>query len=643
MQFITTAIREGKYLKKRPCIGIVARSIDESYATEVIEGAVKQAFEMNYDVAVFSMFDENSYINEYFEGEKNIFNLINPDKFDGFLFPAAMFNNTELRDYLFDFLRATNKPVVVIDYATDIFPCVLKDEREPFKNMINHLLDVHGFTDIMCLTGLKGTFQAEERLEAYKEALRERNIEVLEDHCMYGDYWSDAAWNLAEKMHNKEIGIPEALICANDRMAMFFIERFTELGHKVPEDIAVVGYDGIVESRDNVPTICTYKVPDAQSGANAFSKLYEIMTGTKCETINLHSGFVIRGESCGCLEDNSSNIRMIRKNTRIEQNRREFYRTANLFECLATENTFNDFIDHLGETVYIFASGKEECKYDLCLCKDWDSLASEQSYIKKGYGKTMQAVCRNIDKRFYFDPIEIFPPMWEEREVPSVYYFFPVHFNDRCLGFSVVWYDGSVNVCGRTFWDWHKAVTNAIEFRRTKICLESLNHITYLNSIKDKLTGIYNRSGFEKYADEFMQAAKNSGQKLMLISCDMDGLKYINDTYGHLEGDVSLRIIANGLSYVCLNNEICARVGGDEFMVIGYGDYTDESVEKMIEQFDRYLMRYNLANNNEYNVDASTGYVIKEITDEVNLKKLEEISDKMMYERKFAKPNRHKR
>ena len=62
MQFITTAIREGKYLKKRPCIGIVARSIDESYATEVIEGAVKQAFEMNYDVAVFSMFDENSYI-----------------------------------------------------------------------------------------------------------------------------------------------------------------------------------------------------------------------------------------------------------------------------------------------------------------------------------------------------------------------------------------------------------------------------------------------------------------------------------------------------------------------------------------------------------------------------------------------------
>ncbi|MCD7728014.1 MAG: GGDEF domain-containing protein [Ruminococcus sp.] len=628
---------------KRPCIGIVARSIDEAYPREIIEGAATQAFKMDYDVAVFCVFDENTYNKDYHEGEMNIFSLINADKFDGFLYPAAMFNDSDMRQQISDILKSTGKPVVTIDNDETDYTAVLRDERQPFKEVVNHLIDVHGLTDIMCLTGRKDTFQAEERLEAYKETLREHNIEVREDHCIYGDYWSDVAWDLAEKMDRGEMAVPQALVCANDRMAMFFIERFTELGHKVPEEIAVVGYDGITESRDNVPTICTYKGPDAQLGADGFSKLYELMTGKKCETINLHSGFVIRGESCGCLEDNSTKVRIMRQNTRIEQNRREYFRTANVFENLSRTDTFNDFITYLGQTIYTFAAGKKECKYDLCLCKDWDSMASDENYITKGYGKVVQSVCKDLEERFDFDPNEIYPLMWEEKDYSSIYYFFPVHFNDRCLGYSVVWYDGHVDVCGRTFWDWHKAVTNAIEFRRVRICLESLNRITYLNSIKDKLTGIYNRSGFEKYADEFMQAAKETGKKLMLISCDMDGLKYVNDTFGHLEGDVSLRIIANGLSYVCLSNEICARVGGDEFMVIGYGDYNDTVVKETISQFEKYLDRYNLANNNKYKVAASTGYVVCDIDKNTTLNQLERIADELMYVNKFSKPDRHKR
>ena len=628
---------------KRLCFAVLARSIDESYPTDVLEGIITQAYSLGCDIAVFSMFDENNYLPENFDGEKNIYKLINPEKFDGFMIPGALFNDSDLRNELFEMLKSTGKPVVSVDYSTDLFPCVLKDEKTPFKDIISHLTDVHGFTDIMCLTGLKDTFQAEERLTAYKEFMAERGLKIREDRCIYGDYWANAAYELAENIHIGKIEKPEALVCANDRMAMFFIERFTQLGHKVPEEIAVVGYDGIPESRDNVPTICTYKVPDAQVGAEGCAKLYEIVTGKKCETINLHSGFVIEGESCGCLEDNSENVREMRKRIRHEQICREYFRTANMFECLANAATMNDFIDHLQKTPYIFGAGDNEYAYDLCLCKDWDSLDSQNNYIKVGYSNQMLASCRDVDKRFTFDAKEVFPPMWEQRDVPNTFFFFPVHFNNRCLGFSVVWQSASNVVCGKTFWDWHKALTNGLEFQRTKICLESLNHITYLNSIKDKLTGIYNRRGYDKYADEFMQSAKQQGKKFMLISCDMDGLKYINDTFGHLEGDVSLRIIANGLSYVCLNNEICARVGGDEFVVIGYGDYTEKSALAMIDQFERYLKRYNDANDNKYTVDASTGFVICDINDDTELEDVLKKADKLMYENKFSKPNRHKR
>ena len=78
---------------KRLCFAVLARSIDESYPTDVLEGIITQAYSLGCDIAVFSMFDENNYLPENFDGEKNIYKLINPEKFDGFMIPGALFND----------------------------------------------------------------------------------------------------------------------------------------------------------------------------------------------------------------------------------------------------------------------------------------------------------------------------------------------------------------------------------------------------------------------------------------------------------------------------------------------------------------------------------------------------------------------
>lgn len=628
--------------KRRPCICVVAVGVDKEYQSEVLEGISTQAYALDYNVAVFSMLDEYSDLSDYYIGERNIFSLINEDKFDGFIFPIEMFNSPETKEYLFDLLLKVKKPVVAVDYANDVFPCVLKNERGLFKEMVDHLIDQHGCKEIMCLTGPKDTFQAEERLAAYKETMQEHGLEVRPEYCIYGDYWSDAAYKLAQDIHEGRIKKPDALACANDRMAMFFIERFTDLGHSVPDEIAVTGYDGITESRDYSPTICTCKVSDAQSGADAVAKLYELISGEKCEPTKLSGGYLIRGESCGCAEEGSIKMRKMHKKIQKEQRTREWFRTANLFERLANTSTHNEFVREVYNYMYVFCDA-QQIGYDLCLCKNWDALSSEQNFIKDGYTERMRVINTLEGPQSEFDVSQMYPDLWIEEEKPATFCFFPVHFNARCLGYSVVWYTDTVCVCGKTYWDWHKAVSNGLEFRRAKICLESLNHITYINSIKDKLTGIYNRSGYDKYCEEFLQKAKENNKKFMLISCDMDGLKYTNDNFGHMEGDVSLRVIANGLSYVCLNNEICARVGGDEFIVIGWGDYTEQKIKDLIYQFEQYVDRYNQSSDKGYKVGASTGFAFCDVDDDTDIEKLSEQADKNMYANKFAKPHSHRR
>jgi diguanylate cyclase (GGDEF)-like protein len=81
----------------------------------------------------------------------------------------------------------------------------------------------------------------------------------------------------------------------------------------------------------------------------------------------------------------------------------------------------------------------------------------------------------------------------------------------------------------------------------------------------DYLTGLYNRRGFLRELERRLQLPEMQGKILTLFSMDMDGLKPINDVYGHQEGDYAIQSLAKALEQVTGEKGICARYGGDEF------------------------------------------------------------------------------
>ncbi len=100
----------------------------------------------------------------------------------------------------------------------------------------------------------------------------------------------------------------------------------------------------------------------------------------------------------------------------------------------------------------------------------------------------------------------------------------------------------------------------------------------------DALTGLYNRGGMNRIFDKLFYSGNESLENAALIVIDLDDMKNINDTYGHLSGDIYLQGYAKMLKEFKAPQSIAARLGGDEFVLVVYGYENEEDVDEAFSQ-----------------------------------------------------------
>ena len=98
--------------------------------------------------------------------------------------------------------------------------------------------------------------------------------------------------------------------------------------------------------------------------------------------------------------------------------------------------------------------------------------------------------------------------------------------------------------------------------------LHSMIHSMHELSIRDELTGLYNRRFFVEQAEQLLSRAQRYGEPLTLIFIDMDNFKQVNDHFSHTVGDQTLRQVAELMSDTARGSDLTARLGGDEFVVV---------------------------------------------------------------------------
>ncbi len=201
-----------------------------------------------------------------------------------------------------DLVQSVNAgfPIVSLHYWHDTIHSVIVDKLEGVRSALAHLLQL-GHRRIACITyaPVPAQSHASKRLDVYREVLEEAGIAYDETLVRHGAYDPETGYQAMRSLLELS-RLPTALFAMNDIMAFGAMTAIHEAGLRIPQDIAVVGFDDIRLARYSTPALTTVREPDALHGATVGQMLIDLINGTPLEQdhVVLKTELKIR-DSCG--------------------------------------------------------------------------------------------------------------------------------------------------------------------------------------------------------------------------------------------------------------------------------------------------------------------------------------------------------
>lgn len=600
----------------RKRLAVVLSQPDSTYQKNLLKGILSEAYKYEFDVCVFSSFIKYGTSDEYRDGESNIYDLINCEKFDGAVVVPDSIKFPGVSEEVLRRFKEKGVPAVTVDLEIEGFPCVWNSDSDDTEKLVDHLIDVHGCRVIDFFSGFKDHPHSLNREAGYIRSLKKHGIPVEPERIHYGDFWTNMTEQVAGEILDSGRELPQGIACACDRSAASLASLLVSRGYRVPEDFRIVGYDATYEETKEEPDITSMMRNSGQAGVRTVRKLYKEIFGEQPPLPEYSiENDIIAAVSCGCerVIEKKELYRCRPESKSIYDDLEGFFSGYNfMLENLISQESYEEFLWKANwYSLYI----KDFDGLYFCVCGSCFDLSedSEENYLRKGYPEQMiEALIRKgdeakVDPKNTFDTSLMLPELYEERDKPSVFYFSPLHFNDRCFGYTVLHYINKAVVFNPEYSSWMKMVDNAFEALRRRLKLKYLNDRLESFSVTDMLTGIYNRNGYTKFAPDMLKAAGKMNEDLFVLMGDMNNLKQINDRYGHLEGDESLIEVAKAMNSVCREGEKCFRIGGDEFVIIGAGGYSDEGIKERFDRINSFIDAYNCSSGKPYKVSVSLG------------------------------------
>lgn len=646
-------------MRKR--IGVVTVCPESDFQQRVLSGIYAQAVQYNYDILVFSpLAHVSTKSKDYVKGELNIYNLINFDLLDAVIItPVPMEEEGStyiVENLLKQFKENCKVPVVSIDTSFGDYPVVRTNEKIPFIQITDHLIEVHKCKDISVLKGSDNFEGSKARLDGIIESMQRHGLSLNMAQVYDGDYWYTSGEMLAKRYLNGELNLPDAIICLSDYMAIGLTNELLKGGVKIPEQVIVTGFDAVAEASMNDTPITTFQPYSFETAARAVDLIHsQLFPKAKLKPIKMQDKNLLRiGATCGCPEDEEYTHSRIHQNQYMLQqnfNDKKIWNgigIGTLFESYTNEiltgtSSTGECLLKIYESKYLIQP--YEYLY-LCLNQNWTDSDSD---FEDGYTEQMN-MCLFADRLkkypgnenhiFYGSEHEkLFPvkqmlpdfAIKEKFSEPQVFYFFPVHFNTISLGYMVLQNNLSLDyIPGLVFRNYVRMINNALEMSRTRNKIISLSE-------HDMMTNLYNRRGLN-HSVSIMNSRAKKGDKWLAIVADMDGLKFLNDNFGHSKGDEGLNFIADTMRRITASDEACVRNGGDEFVIAGLGKYSSKEIDERILHFNTLIEDYN--KNSPVPFSASIGYCIMPWGPKDAFDKALEQADVNMYLDKRQKKNR---
>lgn len=288
-----------------------------------------------------------------------MFDLIDYNVVDALIVYSETFYDKGLLRAVIAKADENKKPVIVIGENDPEHISLILDYIGGFEQVVRHVVEYHNKHDVHLIAGQKGEEHSEGRIAAFKKVLAENGIEFSDDMLSYGDYWHIPTCNAVNSLLKRD-KLPEAVICANDSMAITACQEFEKNGVAVPGEALVTGFDGIKEVEYCEPTVTISKYDLIQFAEKITVLAGRALDGENVAGVHYMDFSLVIHSSCGCRDEyKRRNLVGILKNTEnsfngYHENERTLHETLeNSIMCDTPEEITQQFKNFPFGNVYV--------------------------------------------------------------------------------------------------------------------------------------------------------------------------------------------------------------------------------------------------------------------------------------------------
>lgn len=600
-------------------IAMISETWSDEYFKHILKGINECIDFHDVQIDVFNGYDTATSDTKQ-NNEMMIFSLPKPDLYDALLLSVTGFGDFSALLHTIDSFVDAGKKVVSMDRHFGRASFIGIDNYSSEYEMVLHMIKEHNCQTFAFLGGPAANEENMDRYRAFKDCLNNNGLTVDESLVRHCRFLEEDGREFYQHFRLNKIPLPDAIVCANDSMALGFIMEALKDGIECPTDYRICGFDNMEECQNYMPSITSVNRNWRLLGYMAMDMILQYLEAGINEEEKLISGAVMANESCGCGQpkDPVNEYRRLviekKMKDRLEIGLQE---TRQRLCACSSLNEVGEAIKAMLEADII----PETC---LCLKENFLNGHKLENSLKENLVSYISENAEIFDAEK--DP---FPHLFAD-DSRQIYIFSTLYFRDNVFGYFLMPY-----VEGQYSRTHHSSVIESLG-----ICLENIYQKTMLDKMNkkfkdlyvvDQLTGLYNRFGYTAKAGPLF--SENKG-RVYIVYIDLDNLKVMNDRYGHDMGDAAIKGMAACMKKVFTDTDVLVRMGGDEFLAMGrFIDAEDlESKKKALRDT---MQEYAAEKNFPVKFSASIGYSYNEsIPDETELEKMLKTADSEMYANK---------
>jgi DNA-binding LacI/PurR family transcriptional regulator len=268
-----------KNASDRKTIGVFASQVGRAWNSEFIAGITDAAEANDVNVVYFIGGNLRPILTSENKISFGLYDLAKPDQFDGLILTADVGYGANTEDL--QQVRKTYSPLPIVTQSVDVpgATMFLPNNTEGMRVVVRHLIEEHGYKRIAFIRGIYNQIDAEQRFQAYKDELKAHDLPFDENLVISGDYSTESGREAIQILLDDRSLRFQAVVAANDRMAFGALEVLQEHGVRVPDDVAVTGFDDLREAQATGVPLTTVRQSFYMSGKQAFEILMKYIEG----------------------------------------------------------------------------------------------------------------------------------------------------------------------------------------------------------------------------------------------------------------------------------------------------------------------------------------------------------------------------